>query len=441
MNIQNFSQPSASIGSKPGSFRSKRFNYRAALEPVRIEGLCRVFGSLTRSRGDFPMASWSPAAGPKREVTVWCTHDYLGQGQNALVIAAMQRAIDYSGSGSGGTPAVSGATEQHLTLESELADLHGKAAALVFTSGYLANEATISALRRLIPGLITFTDEFAEPSTAPTVGNEGSSRKVFRHGDLEHLEWLLRGAPTNAPKLVALESVCWADGGIADIGSATRVAKTYGALSYLDESHAVGMYGATGGGISERDALQDEVDIIEGSLGKAFGVMGGYVAGDTVLVDAVRLHAAGFISTTSLPPVLSAGALASVRWLKRRNEIREQHRERVTALRARLFSAGLLVPPGCCSHIVPVRVGDPVRCQEVSKALLSDHRIIARWTNSPAVGGADHLRFTPTPFHTDLMMEDLIRALKDLWDRFELGSQHNLNDLQHGCHADSRRAA
>jgi 5-aminolevulinate synthase len=391
--------------------------FEKAVEQVKSEGRYRVFADLKRRRGDFPRAVWTPPAGTPREVIVWCSNDYLGQGQNPVVIEAMHRAIDEAGSGSGGTRNISGTTHYHVELEDELAKLHGKEAALLFTSGYVSNEAALATLQAILPGLIIFSDAMNHASMIAGIRHGGGPRQIFRHNDLAHLESLLAQAPVDAPKLVAFESVYSMDGDIADVGATAALAKKYGALTYLDEVHAVGLYGPSGGGVSQRDGVAGEIDIIEGTLGKAFGVMGGYIAADASLVDAIRSFASGFIFTTSLPPALTAGALASIRWLKDHNEVRVRHQERAAALKARMAAAGLPVMASV-SHIVPVLVGDPVHCKQISDLLLLDHGIYVQPINYPTVArGTERLRFTPTPFHTDAMMDDLVRALEALWTR------------------------
>jgi 5-aminolevulinate synthase len=392
-------------------------HFAAAVDRVRDEGRYRVFADLKRHRGAFPMATWTPPQGEPRDVVVWCSNDYLGQGQNPVIIEAMHRAIDEAGSGSGGTRNISGTTHYHVELEAELASLHGKQASLLFTSGYVSNEAALATLQTILPGLIIFSDELNHASMIAGIRHGGGPRKIFRHNDLAHLGQLLADAPTEAPKLVAFESVYSMDGDIADIGGTAALARKYGALTYLDEVHAVGLYGAHGGGVSERDGVAVEIDIIEGTLGKAFGVMGGYVAADAVLIDAIRSHASGFIFTTSLPPALTAGALASIRWLKTHDEVRQRHQERAATLKARFIAAGLPVMPSV-SHIVPILVGDPVHTKLVSDILLDEHGIYVQPINYPTVPrGTERLRFTPTPFHTDAMMDDLTTALAGLWTR------------------------
>jgi 5-aminolevulinate synthase len=393
--------------------------FREAVERVRAEGRYRVFADLKRVRGQFPRATWKSPHG-ERDVVVWCSNDYLGQGQNPVVLDAMKGAIDEAGSGSGGTRNISGTTRYHVELERELADLHRKDAALLFTSGYVANEAALSTLQKILPGLIIFSDALNHASMIAGIRHGGGERHVFRHNDLEHLEALLKAAPSGAPKLVAFESVYSMDGDIADLAGTIALARKYGALTYLDEVHAVGMYGHRGAGVAERDGLMDQIDIIEGTLGKAFGVMGGYIAADPDLVDAIRLYASGFIFTTSLPPALAAGAAASVRWLKAHDEVRQAHQERAATLKGRFREAGLPVMPSV-SHIVPVLVGDPVHTKLVSDMLLSDHGIYVQPINYPTVPrGTERLRFTPTPLHTDAMIDTLVKAMDDLFTRCNL---------------------
>jgi 5-aminolevulinate synthase len=388
-----------------------------ALERVRDEGRYRVFADLKRHRGAFPMATWTTPSGETRDVVVWCSNDYLGQGQSAVVIEAMHKAIDEAGAGTGGTRNISGTTHYHVELEAELADLHGKEAALLFTSGYVSNDASLSTLQKIFPGMIVFSDEMNHNSMISGIRNGGGPRKIFRHNDLAHLEQLLAEAPGDVPKLVAFESVYSMDGDIADLKGTAALAKQYGALTYLDEVHAVGMYGKRGGGVSELQDAAADIDIIEGTLAKAFGVMGGYIAADAALVDAIRTFAHGFIFTTSLPPALTAGALASIRWLKAHNEVRIRHQERAEALKLRFANAGLPVMPSV-SHIVPLMVGDAVHCKLVSDMLLTDFGVYVQPINYPTVPrGTERLRFTPTPFHTDAMMDDLTGALSSLWSK------------------------
>ena len=391
--------------------------FEEAVEQVRGEGRYRVFADLKRQRGAFPYATWTQPNGEQHDVVVWCSNDYLGQGQNPVLLEAMHTALDEAGSGSGGTRNISGTTHYHVELEAELADLHGKSAALLFTSGYVSNEATLATLQKILPGLIIFSDELNHASMIAGIRSGGGPRKIWRHNDLAHLESLLAEAPVEAPKLVAFESVYSMDGDISDVTATAALAKRYGALTYLDEVHAVGLYGSRGGGVTDRDGVADQIDIIEGTLGKAFGVMGGYIAAEASIIDAIRSHAPGFIFTTSLPPVLTAGAIASIRWLKTRNDVRVKHQERAATLKAMMVAAGLPVMPSV-SHIVPLMVGDPVHCKLVSDMLLLDHGIYVQPINYPTVPrGTERLRFTPTPFHTDAMMADLVNALEALWAR------------------------
>jgi len=395
--------------------------FEASVSEIRSEGRYRVFADLKRQRGQFPRATWTRPDGQISDVVIWCSNDYLGQGENPVVTEAMKAAIDEAGAGSGGTRNISGTTHYHVELEAELADLHGKEAALLFTSGYVSNEATLATLYKVLPGLIIFSDELNHNSMISGIrAGARAQRRVFRHNDLAHLEELLAAADPAAPKLIAFESVYSMDGDIADLPGTVALAKRYGALTYLDEVHAVGMYGERGGGIAERDGVMNEIDIIEGTLAKAFGVMGGYIAAKSIVIDAIRSHADGFIFTTSLPPALAAGALASIRDLKSRNEVRQLHQARAAALKARMAQAGLPVLVSS-SHIVPLMVGDPVHCKRISDILLEEFGLYVQPINYPTVPrGTERLRFTPSPGHTTEMMEDLVAALESLWTRCNL---------------------
>jgi len=395
------------------------FDYKSAfqnsVDQVRSEGRYRVFADLKRVRGQFPLARRRRADGTHQDVVVWCSNDYLGMGQHPAVVEAMKTAIDLSGAGAGGTRNISGTTRSAVDLEAELASWHQKEAALLFTSGYVANEATLSTLQKILPGLIIFSDALNHASMIAGIRNGGGERHIFRHNNLEHLEELLAAAPVNAPKLIAFESVYSMDGDIADLAGTIALAKKYGALTYLDEVHAVGLYGATGAGVAERDGVLDGIDIVECTLGKAIGVMGGYIAADAVIVDAVRSWASGFIFTTSLPPALTAGALASVRHLKAHPELRDAHQERAATLKRRLSEAGIPVLPSV-SHIVPVHVGNPVHCKLISDMLLEEHGIYVQPINYPTVPkGTERLRFTPSPDHDDAMIDKLVDAMDKLW--------------------------
>lgn len=395
------------------------FDYKAAfkssVEQVRSEGRYRVFADLKRVRGQFPQAVRRRVDGSEQDVVIWCSNDYLGMGQHPVVLDAMHDEIDAVGAGAGGTRNISGTTRSAVDLESELASWHQKEAALLFTSGYVGNEATLSTLQKILPGLIIFSDALNHASMIEGIRHGGGPRHVFRHNDLEHLESLLAAAPADAPKLIAFESVYSMDGDISDLAGTIALAEKYGAMTYLDEVHAVGLYGETGAGVAERDGVLDRIDIIECTLGKAVGVMGGYIAGDAVIIDAVRSWASGFIFTTSLPPALTAGALASVRHLKVHPELRAQHQERAATLKARFAAAGIPVMESE-SHIVPVHVGDPVHCKMISDMLLDEYGVYVQPINYPTVPkGTERLRFTPSPNHTDAMMDHLVQAMDKLF--------------------------
>ena len=384
------------------------------LEALHREGRYRVFADLKRRRGFFPAADHF-AANRSREVTVWCSNDYLGMGQHPKVIAAMHDAIDTTGAGSGGTRNISGTTHYHVELEAELADLHRKDAALLFTSAYMANDATLSTLAKLVPGTVVFSDEKNHASMIEGIRHGNCDKHIFRHNDIGDLEEKLRKYPKGTPKIIAFESVYSMDGHIAPIAAICDLAEKYGALTYLDEVHAVGLYGPRGGGIAERDGVMGRVDIINGTLAKGFGVMGGYVAGSRALCDAIRSFASGFIFTTSLAPAIAAGALASIRHLKASTIERSRHQERVRTLKSALKAKRVPVMDNP-SHIVPVMVGCPIHCKAITDTLLREYGIYVQPINYPTVAkGTERMRLTPSPVHSDDQMAELIHALEALW--------------------------
>jgi 5-aminolevulinate synthase len=392
----------------------------AALNRLHEEGRYRTFIDIARKNGQFPHAVWHRPDGSEAQVTVWCGNDYLGMGQHPAVLAAMQEAIVAVGAGSGGTRNISGTTVYHKRLEAELADLHGKEAALLFTSAYIANDATLSTLPKLFPGLIIYSDALNHASMIEGVRRNGGAKRIFRHNDVAHLRELLAADDPAAPKLIAFESIYSMDGDFGPIKAICDLADEFGALTYLDEVHAVGMYGARGAGVAERDGLMDRIDIINGTLAKAFGVFGGYIAASAKMVDAVRSYAPGFIFTTSLPPAVAAGAAASVAHLKTDATLRERHQTQAKILKLRLKGMGLpIIDHG--SHIVPLIVGDPKHTKMLSDMLLADHGIYVQPINYPTVPrGTERLRFTPSPVHGPREMDALVRALDALWSHCAL---------------------
>ena len=397
---------------------SKVFN--AAIDRLHEEGRYRVFIDILRNKGAFPNARCFAGHNGPKPITVWCSNDYLGMGQHPKVIAAMEEALHDVGAGSGGTRNIGGNTHYHVDLEAELADLHGKESALLFTSGYISNEATLSTLGKILPGCIIFSDELNHASMIAGIRNSGCEKRVWKHNDLAHLEELLRAEDPAAPKLIAFESVYSMDGDIAPISAICDLADKYNALTYCDEVHAVGMYGPRGGGITDRDEVASRVTIIEGTLGKAFGVMGGYIAADKVIVDVIRSYAPGFIFTTSLSPVLVAGVLASVRHLKASSEERDAQQAAAAFLKKSFAEAGLPVMPSV-THIVPLMIGDPVKAKHISDILLAEYGVYVQPINFPTVPrGTERLRFTPGPTHSEAMMTELTKALCEIWDRLEM---------------------
>ncbi|MGB5870595.1 MAG: 5-aminolevulinate synthase [Albidovulum sp.] len=386
-----------------------------AIARLYDEGRYRTFIDIERRNGGFPKALWRREDGSTQEITVWCGNDYLGMGQHPAVLAAMHEALDATGAGSGGTRNISGTTVYHKRLEAEIADLHAKEAALVFTSAYIANDATLSTLPKLFPGLIIYSDALNHASMIEGVRRNGGAKRIFRHNDMAHLRELLAADDPAAPKLIAFESIYSMDGDFGPIAAICDLADEFGALTYIDEVHAVGMYGPRGAGVAERDGLMGRIDIINGTLAKAYGVMGGYIAASARMVDAVRSYAPGFIFTTSLAPTIAAGACASVQHLKNDATLREGQQLNARILKMRLRGLGLpIVDHG--SHIVPVHVGDPVHCKALSDMLLERFGIYAQPINFPTVPrGTERLRFTPSPVHSAAEIDHLVTAMDKLW--------------------------
>ena len=394
--------------------------FSQAIDRLHAEGRYRVFIDILRNKGSFPNARCFAHHNGPQPVTVWCSNDYLAMGQHPDVIAAMEEALHDVGAGSGGTRNIGGNTHYHIQLERELADWHGKSGALLFTSGYVSNEATLSTLTKILPGCIIFSDELNHASMIAGIKNSGCEKRVFRHNDLEHLEELLAVEDPEVPKLIAFESIYSMDGDIAPLHAICDLADKYNALTYCDEVHAVGMYGERGGGISERDKAAERITIIEGTLAKAVGVMGGYITADQKIVDVIRSYAPGFIFTTSLSPVLVAGALASIRHLKQSTAERDGQQAAAQTLKDLFADAGLPVMDST-THIVPLQVGDPVKAKKISDVLLAEYGVYVQPINYPTVPrGTERLRFTPGPAHSEAMMVDLTKALVEIWSRMDL---------------------
>ncbi len=394
--------------------------FAKGIDALKDEGNYRVFADLERQVGDFPRALSHSADGDVDEVTVWCSNDYLGMGQHPEVRAAMKNAIDRVGAGAGGTRNISGTTHYHVLLERELARLHGTEAALVFTSGYVANEATLGTLGAQLPGCTIVSDALNHASMIAGIRYSRAAKKIFAHNDVDDLDRKLADCEPGTAKIVAIESLYSMDGDIAPIAEMCDVAERHGAMTFVDEVHAVGMYGPTGAGIAERDGQAGRITVIQGTLAKAFGVVGGYIAASTALIDYIRSYAAGFIFTTSLPPAIAAGALASVRLVRDATDLRTRHQERAATLKTRLGEAGLPLMPSP-SHVVPILVGDAVRCKQVTDELMSRYRIYVQPINYPTVPtGTERLRLTPSPLHDDDRMDELVKALSEIWSRLDL---------------------
>ena len=396
--------------------------FQEAIAEIKREGRYRVFADLLRKRGSFPTAEYF-GGGQSRDITIWCSNDYLGMGQHPKVLAAMHKALDEVGAGAGGTRNISGTTHYHVQLEQELASLHGKEAALTFTSGYVSNDATLSTLSKLLPDAVLISDQLNHNSMIEGIRHGGAEKKIFRHNDMAHLEEILKSIDPNRPKVIAFEGVYSMDGDFGPTEKICDLAEEYGAFTYIDEVHAVGMYGPGGAGVAARDGTMGRIDIIEGTLAKAIGVMGGYIAAKAEVIDAIRSYAPGFIFSTSMAPVLCAGAIASIRHLRESDVERQAQQANAGRLKAMFKAAGLPLIDSP-SHIVPLMVGDAVCCKAVSDALMNEHNIYVQPINYPTVPrGKERLRFTPGPLHTPAMMDTLVAALSGLWKYHALPNQ------------------
>ena len=394
--------------------------FKKSVEQIKSEGRYRIFADLERHAGSYPLAT-NRRPDAIKEVVVWCSNDYLGMGQNPIVRDALIDAAKTFGCGSGGTRNIAGTTHLHVVLEEELAKLHGKEAALLFTSGFVSNDAGISTIAKLMPECVIFSDAWNHASMIAGVRNSGCTKKIYNHCDLEHLENLLKEVDINQPKLIVFESVYSMDGDVSPIRELCDLAEKYNAMTYIDEVHAVGLYGENGGGIAEREGLSDRITVIEGTLAKGFGLCGGYITGSAALIDAVRSNAPGFIFSTTIAPPIVGAAIASIRYVCEHNELRISHQERSNKLKQMLRDAGLPLMETSVTHVVPVLIGDPIRCKQATDMLLEDYDIYIQPINYPTVPkGTERLRITPTPLHTDALMLDLVEALVEVWGRLEL---------------------